>query len=274
MLNKFETLRYAQEILISSLDHIDNICKNNNISYWIDSGTLLGAYRDGSFIPWDEDIDLCMTRENYDKFLSVVYEQLDNEKYTLQNINTDKYYTLFPVPSKIRVNNTRILWTDQKGIQYKYSEKSHSGIYIDIFPMDNFLESKRTTRNFIIRLYKILYLKRHNNLSTIKKIISNISKYFINRKLIDKINKYYYENINKKNTEYLDYSCDMALQEYKFPKNIIFPLKEIVFEGKKYPCPNKTKEYLILLYGNNFMTPPNNPYQHGKITKLYDKEYE
>ncbi|HEK3188099.1 TPA: LicD family protein [Proteus mirabilis] len=63
MLNKFETLRYAQEILISSLDHINNICKNNNISYWIDSGTLLGAYRDGSFIPWDEDIDLCMTRK-------------------------------------------------------------------------------------------------------------------------------------------------------------------------------------------------------------------
>ncbi|EML1937537.1 LicD family protein [Providencia stuartii] len=274
MLNKVETLREAQIILISTLSHIDDICKNNDIEYWIDSGTLLGAFRDNKFIPWDEDIDLCMTRDNYDKFLTVASYQLNTGKYTLQNIHTDPNYTLYPVPTKIRVNNTNILWTDQNGKQYKYSEKSHSGIYIDIFPMDNYQDKKSLTRDMIIKLYKIFYLKRQNKLSITKKVISNLSVLFLKKQFIDKLHQYYYKTVNKQNSEYLEYSCDMALNPYRFPKEMIFPLKEINFEGKSYPCPNKTKEYLILLYGDSYMIPPESPYQHGKITQLYDKKYD
>ncbi|EPO5266055.1 LicD family protein [Providencia rettgeri] len=274
MLNNPETLREAQEILISALEHIDEICKENKIEYWIDSGTLLGAYRNSTFIPWDEDIDLCMTRENYERFLLVASDKLNTHKYYLQNINSDKYYIAFPVPSKIRVNDTEILWTNQLGEKYNYSPKSHSGLYIDIFPMDNYLDEYRLHRKFIIFLYKLLYLNRYTKLTFFKRSILKISNYFLSKKTVDRINKNFFTRINKKESEFLDYSCDMALSPYKFSRKTIFPLKEIYFEGNFYPCPNNVNDYLTKLYGNNYMMPPSSPYQHGKITKLFNHEFK
>ena len=73
------SLKEAQELMTTILKDIDSICRKNNINYWIESGTLLGAVRHKGFIPWDDDIDIGMLREDYNKFLEIANKDLKDD---------------------------------------------------------------------------------------------------------------------------------------------------------------------------------------------------
>ncbi|OFL81855.1 MULTISPECIES: LicD family protein [Fusobacterium] len=122
-------LRKAQLVMKDILDFAVKICEENNIKYWLDCGTLLGAVRHGGFIPWDDDIDIVMSREDFEKFAKI-FPKYENEDYGYIDEHTDKVYHYYfsKVLSKHHFNR-------DKSISY------NKGIYIDIFPMD-FYEKK------------------------------------------------------------------------------------------------------------------------------------
>lgn len=106
---------------------VDRVCEKHNILYWLDSGSMLGAVRHNGFIPWDDDLDIKMYRDDYEKFLAVAPQEL-KKQYFLQTHQTDSEYPLFF--AKVRKNNTFI---DEK----RYRRLNiHKGIYVDIFPVD------------------------------------------------------------------------------------------------------------------------------------------
>lgn len=74
-------LRKAQLRMLNILLEIDRICQKNNIEYWLAEGTLLGAVRNKGFIPWDDDIDICMLREDYNKFIKIAPKELNSEYF-------------------------------------------------------------------------------------------------------------------------------------------------------------------------------------------------
>ena len=125
-----EELRKKQ---IEMLQIFKNICDKHNLTWFCVCGTALGAVKYGGYIPWDDDLDVALPREDYEKFLSVAPSYLPQNIF-LQNYKTDKH---FPHPfSKLRNSDTTF-------IEYgdAHLDMNH-GIYIDVFPLDGYPEDK------------------------------------------------------------------------------------------------------------------------------------
>ena len=220
------------------LEIFNQICKKHNLSYWIDSGTLLGAYRHKGFIPWDDDVDVCMLRDDYNKILKILYEELENTEFTLRE-------------RAFKTNNFQIR------IYNKFARK----VALDIFPVDKFnrsnltdLEKQEITKD--IKFATEFFHNKYNvetmdacEIAIAKSDIANIQNEYILKNQICKCEKpaLFFA---------IDFPCD-ALGNLILDYDTVFPLKEIEFEGKLYPCPNNNKDYLGNYYGN-FMEFPEN----------------
>jgi len=247
-------LRKAQLVELEILTEVDRICRKENITYYLYYGTLLGAVRHGGFIPWDDDIDIVLLREDYDKLMVCLKTEL-GEKFWLQNYETDENYWLSY--AKVRKKGTIYREVHMDGVP---DEKS--GVWIDIFPLDNMPRSKRRIRceNFIINAISNNLLLRANKLK-----LKNISRRYrpvmwllslFTKKRLKKMQDKLMRKHNKKETGFVLYAC-AALNSYKeFPiKKDLFEVAEISFEGQNFLAPKNYDEMLKLLYGD-YMTPP------------------
>lgn len=121
-------LRQLQLAELDILNEFVRACEENSLRYYLVGGTLLGAVRHQGFIPWDDDIDVAMPREDYDKFAKTCTEKL-GPGYFYQSSETDPWY--FLTYAKIRKNGTEIYEERFKDAKF------HKGIFIDIFPLDS-----------------------------------------------------------------------------------------------------------------------------------------
>lgn len=253
-------LRKVQMIELEILQELDRVCKENEITYFLDSGTALGAIRHGGFIPWDDDIDVGMMREDYERFLSIAPEKL-NTKYFLQTLNTDpKCPCLF---AKIRKNGTIYQENNKSGM------KMHMGIWIDIFPFDYISSNPEEQKRIISKA------RRYRNLFMLKKIPHIIKAneratlVFYLKAIIRKVlhcisliipDEYYLKNINriiesqKKNREYV--TCLFYGNPVVWKTNHIIPAGKIVFEGKEFMSVKDIDYYLKVQYGDYMKLPP------------------
>ena len=137
-----KTLDELHQIELEILTDFDKLCQENNLTYFLTGGTMLGAVRHKGFIPWDDDIDVGMPRKDYDKFIEIAPKIL-GEKYLLDCFEYNKkYYLPF---AKIKKNNTIF----DEGF---YPDGfMHKGIYIDIIPFENVDEI-----NFDLRLRAVM----------------------------------------------------------------------------------------------------------------------
>ena len=259
-------LRKAQLLMLKILKEVHKICEENNIKYFLSDGTLIGAIRHQGFIPWDDDLDIGMLREDYEKFCKIA-PQILSENFILQNFQTDKGYGL--QFGKVILKNT--VWIEKVA---KNTNRQWSGIYIDIFPYDNITENKKMQK-LINRLYifiqgliliKFKYINISNYESMAKKLKYVLKKIYlctISKKLLiyirDSICKRYH---NKSNTLVTKYGGNFYKNQnpYNFYKDLTLQ----TFEDTSFYIPKNYDKILKNLYGNYMEIPPiEKQRQHG-----------
>ena len=139
-------LRKAQIREVEILIEVDKICRKHDIKYWIDFGTLLGAVRHKGFIPWDDDLDICMLSKDYKKFLEIASDELP-EWLFIQNKSTDPSYRR----SICKVRDLNSFFVEQYD---DFSAPYKKGIFIDIFEMIEYPKVSRNTLKFLSRWSK------------------------------------------------------------------------------------------------------------------------
>ena len=249
-------LRQAQLVMLRMFAIFDHICRKHNLQYWMCSGTLLGAIRHQGFISWDDDLDICMIREDYDKFIKIAQKELPKDLF-LQTRETDPYYDYLALPCKIRDTKSIII---SEGLEHK---KYNMGLFIDIFPADRFhIESNLFKKEQRIKSYFHYLCKgldtELDKTSITKQCISlGIPIFrFLAKKYLKKTAQFYIiANKNLDSNCYIGHGFDTPWRRY-FKYQDIFPLKEYTFEGHTFLGPQNADAYLSELYGTNYMTPP------------------
>lgn len=240
-----KTLRKAQLIMLDMLIEFDAICKKHQLQYWLDSGTLLGAVRHRGFIPWDDDIDLSMPVEDYNKFLKIAESELSSEIF-FQTAQTDKNFKFDYI--KLRSNKASIVEFHEKDKQIKY----HQGVFVDIFPM---LTIENTEAN----------KKQYGN--TLKKIrnVSSLSLHTPNGKDDPATRATLVESLKQKHQGWgsdkckIIYGGEMPDVAAWFDIAEVLPLTTMEFEGLSFPAPKNPDHYLDAIYSFDYrQLPPKN----------------
>jgi lipopolysaccharide cholinephosphotransferase len=236
-------LRKAQLRMVEMLSFIDSVCRENNIEYWLDSGTLLGAVRHGGFIPWDDDTDICMTREHYKKFKHYMLTKNKDKRYALQCHETDPNY--FGTWGVLRDMKSELSDKGKRLENFKYR-----GLQIDIFLIDdrcNKILWKLSRQFFAYFINAPLFEGRFT-----KYIRWNVpyAYYFMNKFILPLFHKL---TPSSRNNLYFAFGM---FWYHKFSKEDIYPLTRIIFENKSFPIPCNTELYLTEEYGDWKTIPP------------------
>ena len=140
-----EDLRKAQLLMLKILKEVHRVCEDNGIRYFLSDGTLIGAVRHNGFIPWDDDLDIGMLREDYEKFIDFAPEKFGKE-FCLQIYKTDCGYGY--QYGKVLLSGTK--WIEHVAT---HTTRLYAGIYIDIFPYDK-IPTGRLKQEFLSFTYK------------------------------------------------------------------------------------------------------------------------
>lgn len=244
------TLDDMKRIELDIMIEIDRVCRENGISYVLMYGTLLGAHRHGGFIPWDDDIDICMYRDDYERFLEVFPQTQDSGKFDVVNYRNGK--GIYPF-TKV-VDTTTVVYENfvRKDIA--------TGAWVDVFPLDEVDPENRSLyrrRNRANLWYSFIAADPNVGSSAIVKLakkticplVRNLDpkKY---AKLIDDIAQETEPGSAGCVTEFVG-GGDPA---YTFPRNFYEPV-ELQFEGRTFFGPKSYEKILETIYGD-WRTPP------------------
>lgn len=249
--------REVQLIQLELMKEVDAFCTTNNIQYYLIGGSCLGAIRHNGFIPWDDDIDIAMMRGDYERFISLAKEYFNNNKYFVQNYESDPW--MIPALTRLCIKNT---FVDIKSEAY---HKNCKNTYIDVFPLDNVPNDAVLMKKHCNELYKIdrlmllkqFHLYRNSIIEYIIKksvsiILSIIPVRFLQKQRVAIMSKYKNEDTNR---------VSSTTSRYGYKKQVMSrevygtPVRHL-FEGYMFCIPEKYDEYLRHLFGNSYMEIP------------------
>ena len=247
-----KTLRKIQMVELELLKEADRICRKNDIHYNIIAGTLLGAVRHQGFIPWDDDADIALLREEYERFVEACKRDLDHSKYYFQDHRETEGYRWGY--GKLRKKETLFLREYQEEMPYE------QGIFIDVFPLDSVSDWKpirkwQDLKCFLLR--KILWSPVGQKAET------NGCKRLVYR-LLAKIPEQRAKNM-------LDRMIASSHRPGKWVRILMFPTPnqecgyrrewyeysdEILFEDHSFIGIRNYDDYLLFKYGDYHVLPP------------------
>lgn len=259
VLSQKTALEKLQNTELEMLRVFKEWCSEKGITWFVDSGTCLGAMRHRGFIPWDDDVDVGVPREDYDQLLVLAKEDFP-EGYSLHTSADSGYTSLFAKMYKDETIFSNDLTMAAGGSQ---------GIYIDIFPYD-YLSSEAKLRarqeRKCANLQRLMYLHYladvqvpHNGLlGSLEKLLCSVGHFFI-RPFSDpaRIQESFDREAKSGNKESAVMEClPFAGYVPAIEEEILLPVSYLEFEGLKVPAPRDPERYLRVMYGDWTVLPP------------------
>ncbi len=250
---KKEILEKLHKDMFIIYQEIARICDKHNLCYFVVGGTLLGAVVHKGFIPWDDDLDIAMPRDDYDKFINEYSKELGDDFY-LHHTSTDPNYWL-PF-AKIRLNGTVFLEEKRKNV------KAHAGIYVDIFPFD--YSEKKNTVSQKIKWRLITYINNYINAKITERKVTSKSSMLFNwlfslfsiEKLSLKRDQLMRTFDKGKRCYYVDLAGGRTLDNSYFSIEDILPLLRLEFGNSVVEAPKNPDKYLLQLYTEKYKIIP------------------
>ena len=265
-------IREIQQMELGIMEYIHEVCQKIGVKYFLAYGSLIGAVRHKGFIPWDDDMDICMLREDYEKLQDYLIANPD-ERYEVMSYKNNLNY-VYPF-IKVQDNQTYLLEEDVR-------IDSNMGIYVDIFPVDGY-EDDSVFKDKMTRLIKKRQLSCYTfkGITNTKSLLNSLIRYI-------SVIIFYFTNTNKyiRGIDKLAQSRkvdDYELVDYLIYKDMNKPvwkrewLKQTitgVFEGKEFMIPKNYHEILTSDYGDYTQLPPvelrfsHHDFQLWKIIKV------
>ena len=247
-----------QKRSLAILKDIDSFCRANDIRYFVTYGTLLGAVRHKGFVPWDDDIDIAMPREDYDRFVKE-YKSEDYEFIGLEN-NPDVYITLG------RVTDTKKSYMVSSVPWHGTSVKT--GLFIDIFPMDHVPEDKASRKKLYgslryLNTNSVRIRKAHVEILGDKKVLRSLFyRYFHPRlrltdpTLLPRYVQYLVKTCSDPSSPLVSQFTYPDRKLWAFREDELYDLIDLPFEDITVRAPKMYDRFLRSIYGNYMQLPP------------------
>ncbi len=263
-----QSVRAVQEKILEIMKYIDKLCRENGIVYYIMGGTALGAVRHGGFIPWDDDLDIFMTPEQYEKF-KAVFEKENSKKFVIQEWRTDSKYLEY---AKVRMNGTTFIEE-----VFKDRKDMHHGIYVDIMilhkvPDDSFVQRLVYLESKFVTLYGLS--QRNWKPKTKAQLIVLASLKILPCKLMARLaysHIYSYGSLEK-DYKYCYWITTAGFANGLFDASFFESPVDIPFEDTMLLGSKKIKEYLEYRYGDYMELPSEEQQKAAVHAFVYDTE--
>ena len=248
-----EQLEKLKRSLIGIVLEIDRICRDNDLKYVIVGGTLLGAIRHKGFIPWDDDLDIAMPREDYNRFIRLSRELLPEDLY-FRCFETDRNYYL-PFGKVCKKGTTYV--TELDSDQTKDNE-----IFVDVFPLDRASGPSSVLLKLRAHLVKglkaVIIRKKGLNIKKTSpqvRLLQALFHFFPTEKLMAMQQKAM-EMGSDRGSYYTNLGSNYHYQKQTMPTDVYFPARTVTFEGRELQAPGDYEYYLNRIYGAGYMELP------------------
>jgi lipopolysaccharide cholinephosphotransferase len=247
------SLERLHAIMLSTLKAVDQVCRKHHLTYFLIDGTLLGAIRHGGFIPWDDDVDIAMPRQDFETFAAIAQRELGGD-YFVQTPQTDPNYKLYYIPLKVRDNHSTLV--------EDYGQRYHQGVYVDVFPFDALsTDQRREMRQkrwiHLLDVAKGPLRKRGIPWQRFlaRTALQLCGRLIPNRAIVNYIERVKSQNREKPSCGRYTYGFELPWEQV-FEEAELFPTTEVSFEGERFCAPHDPQAVLRKLFGDYMQLPP------------------
>ena len=263
------SIKQIQVTILDIMIYVDRLCREHNIEYYIMGGTALGAVRHGGFIPWDDDLDIFMTPDSYEKFKSAFSAQNDAQ-FELQEWRLGNSLLEY---AKVRMNGTTFIEAN-----FKENRDMHHGVYIDIMILHRCPKSPIKKKVlYLFSRYVVAQALAERNWKPKSKFqafvlgfIRLLPKHFLSAYSYRQI--YRYDKKDMQDFRYCYFLTKARYDQAIFPKEMFMKPVDIAFENTTLLAPTDIHGYLKIRFGNYMALPPEEDREAARHAEIVDLE--